>query len=603
MLLLSAALLVVAPAVATSNSSLKCNSVTDPQACVDTNCLWCAAPTNRGCLAEARACDAACCVTTDGRCDLDDFSALLDSEDCGAAAPVAETAAGDGSGADAVGVGFSGGGSRAFATALGWVRAMTDLGLWRAERLYVIGVSGSCWFLAPFAYGNLTTGDALGPYVAPGDLTLDRAGAAAGAFAGYPGPIFRQCAEALAAALLVGGRGLEAIWRDVIFASFLAPAGIGISQPFFESAAAAAAAQAANPGLFIDAAQDSTPLAPRDAGAPAPHFGGTMEGPTDLLPLAERTYFPLVMGPRLAGTGGFRYQDYAKRKSPENASVATGGFVDTWALGAIPLRNASAEASVLPAAQLFSLAAAVGIASMAPAQIFTEMPWLDDDDGAGGSGVLDLTPTLRLWAPAAGSEEEPPFIAVGDGGQVDNYGILHLLQRGHSRVVIFDCSETPLATSEQWDPYTRNATSKDGDEYIPALFGQVVGTVIDGYKTSIQNNHVFEAEGLPRLISAMQASNATGLGIAASVNVTTVANELFEIEAGRAVDLTWVYLDAPQQWLDALPDETRSSLGQEFPEYSTLTRLDLTVSEVTILSNLCSWVVRQHEELLRAKLA
>ena len=124
-----------------SNSSLKCNSVTDPQACVDTNCLWCAAPTNRGCLAEARMCDAACCVTTDGRCDLDDFSALLDS-DCGAAAPVAETSAGDGSGADTVGVGFSGGGSRAFATSLGWVRAMTDLGLWRAERLYAAGGVG-----------------------------------------------------------------------------------------------------------------------------------------------------------------------------------------------------------------------------------------------------------------------------------------------------------------------------------------------------------------------------------------------------------------------------------------------------------------------------
>ena len=50
------------------------------------------------------------------------------------------------------------------------------------------------------------------------------------------------------------------------------------------------------------------------------------------------------------------------------------------------------------------------------------------------------------------------------------------------------------------------------------MFGRVVSADVE---CNVANNHVFDAEGLPRLISAMQASNATGLGIAASVNVAS----------------------------------------------------------------------------------
>ena len=134
------------------------------------------------------------------------------------------------------------------------------------------------------------------------------------------------------------------------------------------------------------------------------------------------------------------------------------------------------------------------------------------------------------------------------------------------------------------------------------MFGRVVSADIE---CNVANNHVFDAEGLPRLVAALQAANATGGGAVASVNVTTVANELFGIEAGRVVDLTFVYLDLPRKWVDALPDETKAAIADDmpsFPQFPTITHLDLSVAEVSLLSQLNSWVVREHAALLAAKL-
>ena len=39
-----------------------------------------------------------------------------------------------------------------------------------------------------------------------------------------------------------------------------------------------------------------------------------------------------------------------------------------------------------------------------------------------------------------------------------------------------------------------------------------------------------------------------------------------------------------------------------FPQFPTITHLDLSVAEVSLLSQLNSWVVREHAALLAAKL-
>ena len=65
--------------------------------------------------------------------------------------------------------------------------------------------------------------------------------------------------------------------------------------------------------------------------------------------------------------------------------------------------------------------------------------------------------------------------------------------------------------------------------------------------------------------------------------------------------MTIVYLDLPKRWVDALPKETVKAIRRYrgFPETPTISDLDLSRSEVSLLAQLCSWVVRQHADLLR----
>ena len=112
---------------------------------------------------------------------------------------------------------------------------------------------------------------------------------------------------------------------------------------------------------------------------------------------------------------------------------------------------------------------------------------------------------------------------------------------------------------------------------------------------------MFDTEGFPRLVEALQVAARSGTGAVARVALTTVRNDFFGVEAGRAVDVTLVYLDLPQKWVDALPQETVKAIRRYrgFPETPTISDLDLSRSEVSLLAQLCSWVVRQHADLLR----
>ena len=377
--------------------------------------------------------------------------------------------------------------------------------------------------------------------------------------------------------------------------TFLKPLGVVGTRPVAASAAAAADLKRRNPGTFE---KSYKPLIPRNATAPVPIMLGALEGPAALAPLAtDAPYFPLAMGPAWAGVPGARRVAYTSRKKNHTQTVSVGGFVEGWALGAIPLRK-----SVALGTAPTGIADSLGIASMAPARLFLEsLPPIGRAISA-GTGFLDTVPTVRVWAPSVDeAPTTPPLQAVGDGGDLSNTGAPYLLQRGHDRLVIFDCAETPLNVS--WDPRARPATTTDVDAYLPPLFG-LRSRGDKGVEAETARNHVFDTEGFPRLVEALQAAARSGTGAVARVALTTVQNDFFEIRAGRLVDLTIVYLDLPQKWVRALPKETVKAIRRYrgFPETPTISDLDLSRSEVSLLAQLCSWVVRQHVDLLRAEL-
>ena len=163
--------------------------------------------------------------------------------------------------------------------------------------------------------------------------------------------------------------------------------------------------------------------------------------------------------------GARRVTYRSRRKKNHTQTVSVGGFVEGWALGAIPLQK-----NVALGTAPTGIADSLGIASMAPARLFLEsLPPVGRAISA-GTGFLDTVPTVRVWAPSVDeTPTTPPLQAVGDGGDLSNTGAPYLLQRGHDRLVIFDCAETPLNVS--WDPRSRPPTKSDVDAYLPPLFG------------------------------------------------------------------------------------------------------------------------------------
>ena len=559
-----------------------CSETRDPVGCVAKGCTWCAAATHRGCSRSGGACPKHCSTTK----HLGDLSSCPDL-------PVTRVSASD-AGAVKVGVGFSGGGSRAFACTFGWVRGLRDLGLWRSDNLTVAGISGAAWFLAPFAYASADEAALLGEYLEPERLSAKRIAASGGRMSDLPGPIIAKCTARLLGVLgTLDSEGLGRIWRDVIDATFLKPLGVVGTRPVVASPAAASDLKRRNPGTFE---KSYRPLIPRNATAPVPIMLGALEGPAALSPLAtDAPYFTLAMGPTWAGVPGARRVEYvSRRKKNHTATVSVGGFVEGWALGAIPLVK-----NVALGTAPTGIADSLGIASMAPARLFLEsLPPIGRAISA-GTGFLDTVPTVRVWAPSVDeAPTTPPLQAVGDGGDLSNTGAPYLLQRGHDRLVIFDCAETPLNVS--WDPRARPATKTDVDAYLPPLFG-LRSRGDKGVEAETARNHVFDTEGFPRLVEALQAAARSGTGAVARVALTTVQNDFFGIEDGRAIDLTIVYLDLPQKWFRALPKETVKAIHRYrgFPETPTISDLDLSRSEVSLLAQLCSWVVRQHADLLR----
>ena len=192
-----------------------CSETRDPVGCVAKGCTWCAAATHRGCSRSGGACPKHCSTTK----HLGDLASCPDMPDT-------RVSASDAGPTVSVGVGFSGGGSRAFSCAFGWVRGLRDLGLWHSN-LTIAGISGAAWFLAPFAYATADEAALLGEYLEPERLSSKNIAASGGRMSDLPGPIIAKCTARLLGVLgTLDSEGLGRIWRDVIDATFLKPLGV-----------------------------------------------------------------------------------------------------------------------------------------------------------------------------------------------------------------------------------------------------------------------------------------------------------------------------------------------------------------------------------------
>ena len=464
-----------------------------------------------------------------------------------------------------------------------------------------------------------------GPYAPPSNLTLEYlADLPAGCMADATTYNFIGEVAAKAAGDIFDKEELfSTVWEEVVDEAIFRPRGIASKSRAALSAKAAEDARARSPNLA------AYPFVwPRRLDAvPFPISSGTLLGPVALSPYARHNrsftivqHTPIYSGNPYTSTVTYNSQDGCDDDDhcvTATDSVRVGGLFSAYAYGAdVPPRNASlapgqhtGELAVLAPKDGATVQRAAAMSSMAPAAWFAnESPEL-----------LGVTLSEEYaYAPDAPAASARLFY-TGDGGVLENNGLIPLLQRGLDRVVVFANTLTPLADRAAWDPAARAPTASDIDANIPALFGIVVEdapSVIDvAVGTDYSSIQVFRPEDFPAFAAQLQDSLAAGGGAIADATLETVANAAHGVVGGRAVRLGFCMFAIPTvaaNFVAALANEDVKQAVADaadgkggfanFPAYDTFTQMSLSGEQAFLLLSYTSFLVRDNAAWFEAML-
>jgi len=466
---------------------------------------------------------------------------------------------------DATGVCFSGGGTRAQCAAVGQLRALSMLGL-LADVRYISSVSGGSWGTAPFLWGDpgRRDEDLLGPHTRPEDITMDALEA----------PIPTTCILSTATTNLDAAMGdqravdtpTDRIWTEAVGAVYLAPFDLHNPQsPAFLTGSTKErdTIVARNPAL----ADHPFLCARAPERLPYHVINSCILGPAELEPFTDESPLSFETTPLYGGNPQRREQLYFSKDGRWQEARLGGGYVESFALGSSQLVSIDGANLVTVAAPTrpFTLADAVGTSSAAFAGVTASISGLL-------RGLGSLTPTYTGWSLEADAPSH--HMAMGDGGVLENYGLLTLLRRQVQRVVVF--INTSTALDLDYDPEACVPDTDQVDSFLPALFGFRHSS----FGTALQNNQVFAGADWAPLVRALQAARRDGRPVVHHTRHTVLENLVWGIDGGYEVEVLWCYLERVPQWEDRLPDDVGAAVDRghrlffkgelaRFPHYKT----------------------------------
>jgi Patatin-like phospholipase len=360
-------------------------------------------------------------------------------------------------------------------------------------------------------------------------------------------------------------------------------------------------------------------------------------GPSDLAPFTTECPVAFEYTPLYAGSA----------YSPNGSDVTYGpgvslligsGFVEPFVLGGAsspaappaPCTPAAAGAwcvNVAPPAAPFTLADASGASSAAFAAAVEENPQvlvdhlhlrlgqkilldalielLDSDEAQ-----IQLAPRTSYWPVTTSADAPDTLLTFGDGGNLENYGLIALLRRKVTQIVVFINTATPL--NLDYDPAAPPGAT-DIDYNLTTLFGYTGRTA-----PPMLHNQVFPQSEFAALVTALQSAKRNAGPVMATCVHTLAANSWWGVEGAGTVTILWVYNDRVPAWESLLPSTTflDQHLGEttlaaaiaagngttpagplpHFPNYLTVDEdklaLDaLTPLQVNLLAELSCWNV------------
>ena len=506
------------------------------------------------------------------------------------------------------GVAFSGGGNRAMVAAWGQIRALVESGL--IDKVdYISAVSGGSWASTAFTYysdGARDDEEFLGVTLAPNQIRaadLDRI--APNSFGAAATESFMSRLVEMALEVAVGRITPNEVWLRAVGATFFERFGIyRRSQPAYISYDNDTVADIVRRNPALRPEQFSTVRSrPGDATRPYLLVNATLMWP-NAGNMVHFEYAPLAAGSKRRLT----IYDPPGETSGQSQTVG-GGFIETFAFsGGAPAVWPAEDriVRVAPPSQPFSLAFASGTSSAAFAATNAS---LVGANALLNSYILQGPPIAQYWPWTDASPEARTF-TFGDGGSLENFGVIPLLLRGVRRMVVFVNTERRL--SLDYDPGESEPWTQPSIQELDGNFSTLFGILPhDRQQPPTPNNQVFRSEDLRGVLRALQTAQRAGGPAIVRTRLEVQPNDWWGLDGGWRVDVCWVYLEQVREWDSKLQPEVarlveagRAAAPKDktpywgFPNYKTMFQggkmeiLAMSPGEASLLADFTSWVAQ-----------
>lgn len=486
------------------------------------------------------------------------------------------------------GLAFSGGGTRAASATLGQLRGLRKKGLLKDVK-YISAVSGGSWAVTPFTYlpETFTDEEFLGEAVNPENLTLghfeelsERSLASAISNTVITDDFFKE-------ALLFSG---DETYSRAIGNLFLEPFELDNIDKFFTFHKNALMEilkgnKKRNDRYYLTEgdfylAREKRPYL--IVGATILRLGNDTHNTRKI----HCEYTPLYTGIR-------SFFDRAGRSGKQIG----GGYVETFAYDS---RNPSEQqrtdgrwkVKVGRRRNRFTLSDMIGSSGAAPREILDKL--LLKNIGF---------PEFHHWPISDIGKIDEEEYAHGDGGHLENLGIMPLLARKVKNIIVFINGKTPF-----------NADEGQYSGSIRALFEPVddfeIQDILKGQQ-KFDVNIVFEEKKLEPLLDAFKERQSKGETLIHWDEYEVKQNDNYKIRPYTA-RICWIYNDKVENWNKKLGQSNdlwvkkifESQEFSNFPHYRTFLQnppkiIDLSKRQVSALSHLSCWNVCQYADKIK----
>lgn len=465
-----------------------------------------------------------------------------------------------------VGLAFSGGGTRSASATLGQLRGLHETNLLNKAK-YISCVSGGSWTCIPFTFlpNSMMDKTFLGKVIPPNDVTLE-----------YLQKTDRNSfAHAISNSILFDDfisqaarfAGDETFSRAV-GDTFLTPFDIDSLKRFFSlNDKSIADIVTRNPNM------DKDNFYQVHAGRPFLIVGSIIIRKNNDSPLPKR--IPFETTPLYAGI------NVRHKKAGSNGRDIGGGYVEPFGFDSDEPETVAAGKPVkvrLGASRhRYTLSDVMGAAGAAPAEILAKF----------GLDWVGL-PEFKYWPPSAPTTRAKEY-TFGDGGILENLGVMPLLLRKVEKIIVFVNTQHCLSTGKINDS-------------IPALFGKT---------PDFNANHVFPKNQYKDLVNGLMAAKNSDKTVMHQDKYTVVSNPLFGIAGGWDVEVLWVYNEMVPDWGNQLPSNIKNLIGSgslgNFPHYRTFFQnppaiIDLSAKQTAMLAHLSCWNILENQTVFEKML-